>query len=306
MIISVNGFSYHKPSETFEDCADKIAFAINNGNAKFAISDGVTMSWYPEIWSQILVKQYVSTDGLNISDVANNDILVQCQNKWLDEVNSCIGDAAKPWWIENIENKESSASATFAGLTLFYENNLLNYEAVSIGDTFLYILSRDCALKFVFPENEVFNNTPNYLDSRGRHKGVPIKKSSVVEAGYYILMTDALAEWFSLSPEKNLEKVLTWETYDDFCKSIDLLRSNKEIKIDDTAIIVLNVSQSSTINNITILEWSDGTEPINNIVLSTNSNEKKKAIRKRFNLSTVLKNGSKIKLNQKIKKRKQK
>ena len=306
MLISVCGFCYHKPSETFEDCADKIAFSLDNEIAKFAISDGVTVSWYPETWANILVNQYVSVKGLsfNLNNTEVDDTLLFCQNKWLDEIATNDGESNQPWWVENINNKKSSGSATFTGITFMYEDDLLKWNAISIGDSFLYILSNDGTLRGKIPKNDEFNNTPNYLDSRGKHKGIPITEIGNVESGYYILMTDALAEWFSLSPINKLPKVLSWETYETFRESIDLLRQNKEIKIDDTAFIIINVKEPGTNNKVIVKEWWDGFEMKKNIETEVFPIKGRKISRRRILLNNLSKNIFSQKLNPKNKKRK--
>lgn len=70
----IKGFVANKTSEFYSDCADNYAFNTKNG--RFAISDGVSVSFFPEIWSKILVKNYVNTKS-----AANSNFVHKCQKE---------------------------------------------------------------------------------------------------------------------------------------------------------------------------------------------------------------------------------
>ena len=57
MKFNIKGFITSKNQETYSDCADNYAFNIANN--RFAISDGVSISFFSEIWSKILTHRYV-------------------------------------------------------------------------------------------------------------------------------------------------------------------------------------------------------------------------------------------------------
>ena len=56
MQISIKGYITSKESELFYDCADR--YAYNKSQNKFAISDGVSKSFFPKIWADVLAVSY--------------------------------------------------------------------------------------------------------------------------------------------------------------------------------------------------------------------------------------------------------
>ena len=60
MLVSVKGFIYHKTAENFSDCFDR--YGVNASANKFAISDGITQSFFPDIWAEQLIDFYIRND----------------------------------------------------------------------------------------------------------------------------------------------------------------------------------------------------------------------------------------------------
>jgi hypothetical protein len=55
-------------------------------------------------------------------------------------------------------------------------------------------------------------------------------------------MTDALSEWFIKEKEQALEIINSWNSHSDFIKSIDKLRFENRLHNDDSAILILDIS----------------------------------------------------------------
>ena len=76
MKINIKGFITSKKSELYSDCADN--YAINIEHNKFSISDGVSKSFFPKIWSDILVNKYVNQKDWK----DKNEFIVESQKEW--------------------------------------------------------------------------------------------------------------------------------------------------------------------------------------------------------------------------------
>ena len=53
MKINIKGFITSKKSELYSDCADN--YDVKTEHNKFAISDGVSKSFFPKVWSEIML-----------------------------------------------------------------------------------------------------------------------------------------------------------------------------------------------------------------------------------------------------------
>jgi len=59
MRVSIKGFIYYKTAEKYTDCYDR--FGINTKTGRFAVSDGVSKSFFPGIWAELLIDSFTLT-----------------------------------------------------------------------------------------------------------------------------------------------------------------------------------------------------------------------------------------------------
>jgi hypothetical protein len=251
MKLRVRSFIYHKNKESYKDCNDKIS--VNFNTNKFAISDGVTSSFLPDIWAELLVNEFVSKEGkINQEDPIS---LEKLQDKWYDNAELFANQEGQAWFIKTFFEEGRSAAATFAGLHFYLEKQILNWEAIAIGDSFIFFIPNNKndsealvnkGIETVLPDkaNFIFNNYPEHLDStflkpKGNYTQVTDK---VLKEGVFFLMTDAVAEWFIKNTPDALVQISQWNSLETFVTQIKKLRRSKKIINDDSSILIIEVS----------------------------------------------------------------
>jgi hypothetical protein len=235
MKISIRGYITHKEAEKYSDCADR--YAVNTGNNRFAIADGVSKSFFPDYWADILVNNFVVLEK-------DNDLPInRWQSEWLEKMKVKVDAPNVKWYTRNAFIKQEPGLATFVGLR--FEDK--KWFAMALGDSFLF---------FVPSENTDFNNWvklssksepvvfdsfPDYFSSRNREHGKIQKKDGSLATGTFYLMTDALSEWVFSQKEKAIEKIKKWHSQKEFEHSIDELRLSNLLNNDDSAILIIEI-----------------------------------------------------------------
>jgi hypothetical protein len=247
MEISIKAYIVSKEAELFYDCADR--YALNTGLHKFAISDGVSKSFFPKVWSDILVKNWVSKEW-----VSNDKFIVQSQNDWLEQVNELVSKPHIKYYTKNAFNRKQPGLATFVGLKFYEKKKEWFWKAHSLGDSFLFFIpknfkdfSKECIVLSSKQEPIIFDNFPDYLSSIGdKHKGVPGQnKESILQEGTFYLMTDALAEWFLNEKDNAISKIRVWRNQKDFEHFVDEERLTGKLGNDDSAILTIKLEEDN-------------------------------------------------------------
>lgn len=239
MKINIKGFITSKKSELYSDCADN--YDVNFEHNKFAISDGVSKSFFPKIWSEILVNKYVNQKDWK----DNNEFIVESQKDWKSKVDKIVNQPETKWFTKSQYNRKDPALATFVGLQ-FLESDQ-KWIAQALGDSFLFFIPKDSTeieIKLsTKPEPIVFDNFPDYLSSIGNsHKG---KKKSIkgekIKEGTFYLMTDALAEWFLFNTEQAKQTLDNIKTQEQYLETIENERNANRLNDDDSAVLILEL-----------------------------------------------------------------
>ncbi|MCF2494270.1 hypothetical protein [Dyadobacter chenhuakuii] len=245
MKIKIKGFITSKKNELYSDCADNYNFSQEYN--KFAISDGVSKSFFPKIWSKHLVKNYVFHDHLN-----QGEFIKKSQEDWQEEVDIRMQLENVKYYTRNAYNNKVPGLATFVGLQFLVDKK--TWTAQALGDSFLFFVPRGSTQL----ENEttilssksqpiVFDNFPDYLSSIGNnHKGHEEKIiDETLAEGTFYLMTDALAEWFlkGIGIKQAIEKLENIATQEHFLFSIiEDERNSNRLNDDDSAILIIELS----------------------------------------------------------------
>ena len=185
--------------EEYED-----ACAGDPGTGRFAIADGASEASFAAIWAQLLVEQFVADSG---KPWRNLDWIGPLRATWGKRVD----DMPLPWYAE--EKRELGAFATLLGLSIGppTEDRPGAWRAVAIGDCCLF-RTRGKSLLQSFPmkRSEEFGNRPRLLASRARGLDQLDAEREQVHGRWhsgdcFLLMTDALAQWFLLRTEQEGE-----------------------------------------------------------------------------------------------------
>jgi hypothetical protein len=289
MKISIKGFIYHKTAERFIDCFDR--YGINENTNKFAVSDGVSKSFFPDIWAELLVEFFLKTVGhINIADI---DSYKSIQNEWTKRVSEIVTRPNQKYYVRNFFIQGRPAAATFVGLYFFREDNTFKWEAIALGDSFLFFVPSDVKNlsvdfdKVIYLSSKSdfeFNNFPDFFDSRSIiNKGKIKHKRKDLFGGTFYLMTDALAEWFIAEKQEAFRVISEWETQEKFEKSINELRINN-LHNDDSTILIINVEE----DNSTVISYKDIQLTDFKELLET----EKKAVQKPHSESQIIKSES--------------
>ena len=196
--IKIKAFITHKKSLSFKECADR--YAINLANGRFAIADGVTHSYMPNIWSEIVCNTYVENKFMSNNNWFDN----YCTSKLEEDIRT---------WEKNVRNVENEAedevaflyslskdaygfgATTLAGIHIDNKNVTIDV----LGDSTIFQISKNEEITRYFSTVDPlkgYNNHPNYIGSNGSVYGSAISNSFPLETGFIMLMTDALSEWF--------------------------------------------------------------------------------------------------------------
>jgi hypothetical protein len=245
MKVSIKGFITCKNAEHYIDCADN--YAVNKGSHKFSVSDGVSRSFFPKIWSEILVTQFVQKTNFK-----ENELIKVCQEEWqsrIEEIVKSFETDPTKWHTRTLYNRKEPALATFVGLQFFEKEK--KWSASALGDSFLFFVPmgyKEYQKELVKLSSKVepieFDNFPDYLSSIGdSHKGRPEKKSDNLRNGTFYLMTDALAEWFINEGENAICKISVWKSQTDFERFITQAIEENQLTNDDCAILCIELSE---------------------------------------------------------------
>ena len=234
------------------ECQD--SFNYNLDNLTFAVSDGVSQAYRPELWSRILTEGYINNpDTFFTKDTEDNLVInpiLGLRSKWA-EAERCAYNNATPqeqFVLDMKKNAINVGAATFIGIKLVKEG--ISYQ--TIGDSVLFFYDYETkefkAYSSMMPESGemVFNNNPEYFDSDERKHGKVITGLLPYRKGILFMATDALSDWIierSGTPE-NIEKILkdlmAIPTHEEFDKWVDNARTDAnptKLKDDDTTFI---------------------------------------------------------------------
>ena len=244
MQISIKGYITSKESELFYDCADR--YAYNKSQNKFAISDGVSKSFFPKIWADVLVNRWVDSKEFDEAQ-----FILDCQKDWLNQVTEIVNKPDAKWFTKNAFNRKESGLATFVGLRFYKKKKDWFWKADALGDSFLFFVpkkiknfSKECIVLSSKQEPIVFDNFPDYLNSLGnKHKGEKQLKENTLTSGTFYLMTDALAEWFLNEKDNAISKIDVWQNQKDFERFVDEERHNEKLGNDDSAILTIKIEE---------------------------------------------------------------
>lgn len=241
MQVSIKGFITSKKAEYYSDCADR--YAVGTFKHRFAISDGVTKSFFPKYWAEILVNKYV--DEIGRRDF--KEFIKECQQEWIEKVKNQVSGEKIKWYTRSALARNTPALATFAGLTFSKDKNTWYWEAEAKGDSYIFFIGEKLISLIStpsIPESLLFDNYPDYLTSIGvEHKGEWYKKRSKLGNGVFYLMTDALAEWFLKDLKYSVEQLSLLNNQEDFRRFIEKERKTGNLNNDDSAILMIRIEE---------------------------------------------------------------
>lgn len=267
---SIKSFITAKIGSPMSLCDDH--YAYNLEKLRFAISDGASCNLASRIYSRLLVDNFASYGTLLFSE----NVCTSMRNIWREETRKNIQHLGDPYYLVNQFNNPIAgrAQATFVGLEFFCDNNSdIVWKSYVIGDSVLIFVPKGTKIpQLLFTTNKkdkdesfvdsiVFDNSPltaHPYDENSWTKLIWESCEHKVEEGTFLMMTDALAEWFISSPHDSIENKFSrligidnQEEFDDFIneeRARKLDDNTSPLHDDDVTLIVLNIESTEEIS----------------------------------------------------------
>lgn len=222
----------HRADEYEDACAADLA------TRRFAVADGASESSFAGLWARLLVEGFTDT----AQRAANAEVWLQsAQEKWAAEVDAL----ALPWYAE--EKRDAGAFATFVGLRLRSDGGWL---ALAVGDSCCFqVRAGELLERFPIERAADFDNRPALLASRPAPRLSGDKRrrrrGQWQSGDRFLLMTDALAQWFLDETERGgkpleaVERLLNRPDQADemFAEWIEALRTAGTLRNDDVTLV---------------------------------------------------------------------
>lgn len=221
-------------AEEYED-----ACAGDPAAGRFAVADGASESSFANVWAKLLVEGYVRPPD---RDRKQENWLAPLRRQW----SAAVDHRELDWYGE--EKRERGAFATFLSLRIYTgpEGPTRRWKASSVGDSCVFQV-RDDVLLASFPVGAPaeFGNRPALIGSRPVRTEVQRKvhRGDWKPGDTFLLMTDALAEWFLV---RNEAKRKPWQSLcyrlmrkngaAELTAYLEQLRDHKELKNDDVTL----------------------------------------------------------------------
>ncbi len=231
------------------------ALRFNPEKGLYAVADGVSNSFHPEIIARILCEKFISMNPEEITDwnEFSNIILSQgIRDLWQAEVNEYISSLSGRLLRHEQYNYETwkIGASTFCGIHYDENNELIRFAI--LGDSTLFLHFKDGQVKELnssikhFDEDgfEIidYSNSTDAILSDGTFVGKwLIGEFATSDICSISMMTDGMAKWFQkceiegLSPEQTLWEL---ETNEMFITLAETARKNGDMD-DDLAVILI-------------------------------------------------------------------
>ncbi len=249
--------SFILPKEGFDPkrCADKAA--INEQLGRYAVADGVSRSFLPAQWAEILVTGFVGQQSDFSKPVEFVNWLLACSNEWGVGAEQWIHEARQTPLNEDWESKllEEGAQATFVGcwLTTNGGSNTIAH-VLAVGDANFFLFRPQtvsslwqCCVAYPWEKPEDFSAITDTLSTLSRRiqrvtELVKFAKFVTQPGDRIVLATDALAHWM-LTPagQAYWNEMLQITVTSQFGELVQRERQRRALEVDDTTMLVIPV-----------------------------------------------------------------
>lgn len=245
--ILIKSFLDHKSGVSYWDGADRSAMNLTLG--RFAVADGVSQSYLPNLWANILCNSFVKSEIAPnddwIGQYAVSQLASDCQI-WEEQSEEVFENATEEeaFLLSLSQEEYRYAGTTLVGIAL--KDHSLFYNV--LGDSCLFVYDSDTNSLVSYStvdEQHGFTNRPDFFYSEGKIVGRWKHGKLPLKPGYLLLMTDALSDWLTKEFNKDsslIEKLWALKTHKDFMQIVEEARSENSMKDDDVALLILKVS----------------------------------------------------------------
>ncbi len=230
-------YSLPKRDNSAEEYED--ACAGDPAAGRFAVADGASESSFANVWAKLLVEGYVRPPA---RDRTQENWLSPLRRQW----SAAVDNRELDWYGE--EKRDRGAFATFLSLRINASPGEPSgrWKASAVGDSCLFQVRGDVLVaSFPLSTAAEFGNRPDLIGSRPIVTEVPRKvhRGEWKPGDVFLLMTDALAEWFLA---RNEAKRRPWQSLSyrlqrkngaaELTAYLEQLRDHRELKNDDVTL----------------------------------------------------------------------
>lgn len=259
--MKIRAFITHKKCEKYADCQDR--FFISRDKKSIAVSDGMSQSFFPDIWAELLSKHYAENSLFTEKDI---DMLAE---RWRGRVKEYIdkhrGEPDFSWRTESSFDEGRTAGATVCGVT-FTDSG--HWRGCVLGDSCIIKIKKNGTLQIYTSQQKPFDCYPDYYDSKGFKfgKGKIASFDGELEKGSVLLLvSDPFAEFIDNHKDDfmgYLKQIMSLENHNDFCKLVERWRE-EGMHNDDSTLCVIEPGDSSEFkveheDNINVLIAKEG------------------------------------------------
>lgn len=253
--MEVKAFLCQHKTENYEDCEDR--FCVNQDTKSVAVADGMSQSFLPEYWADLLCRRFSeSTDDW----IPTHDSVKELESSW-NKLRDIYADLEEKknnpysYLIRNRIAEGESAACTFVGIR-FLSSRKLKYHI--LGDSSM-IIFREGKLKsedIISTHKGKFDSFPDFFDSnhlRGG-KGKPLDKEiEISDKDTILLVTDPFSDFFYEKVKSGndcseyLQEVKKLNSHEDYEKLVEKWRSGG-MHDDDSTLVVIIPNDEDTIS----------------------------------------------------------
>lgn len=226
--------------DLYSQCADR--FAIGTDKNCFAIADGVGESLFPYDWAELVCKDFIANPNLFCEDnkLVRESQLIKAWNQKRDERTANLTETELFLFEMGLE-KADFAACTFVGLSI----DKKQWQSLALGDSYLFILDKNLEIieSVASQKGEEFSNFPEYFASQAeKNHGKTIKVcGDINKASYFVLLTDAISDWFIKVDTDKRKELLAVSDMPSFHSLVNKERENGNMKDDDTTAVIIEV-----------------------------------------------------------------
>ncbi len=229
---------HKRASYKYDYIQDKNAYSQET--SCYAIADGATQSFNPELWADLITKRFI------VNPAFEPDALIEVFKSCAEEFSNLKYEFSPNPAIASLERQKLKvgATSTFIGVKIKSDNTL---SIISCGDSNTFILRSDGIISFPstsldeLDEKKLFLNTVKLSENEIKkdffvQQIIPLQQEDTI-----ILATDALSRLILRNPNicKTLLQINDFESLHTFCLE---QWEQKQLEEDDiTAIIIQNI-----------------------------------------------------------------
>lgn len=247
----------------FITCQDR--FSENMSKGRFAVADGVSNSYHPEITAQTLCDLYSNSDtpDTDWQTAFHSNYHAMITERWNREVKEYESTLTGRQYRHAMYKREDlpPGASTFVGISFNYEKQSFIYHI--LGDSTLFLVYENEPIQCICTSPKEISDGisrvkygihPDCILADGQMIGNWLSGELAIKKGFVAIMTDGIAEWLQEALFYNSSALHTlWEmkNHEEFESFVQNCRKIQKMD-DDIAIVILKIGD----------RWDGSFEPI--------------------------------------------